>query len=217
MGVWGWMKNVASKAWDTTKKVGRAIGTGVQKVGRAVRPVVNVAQKVAGFAERIPGFIGEGAKWAKAGLDKINDWIGLIPESGVKDKLKEASSSAGDLIDQGEEWALNKADQAQGYVNQAKPWIDFADNITRSSGPTSKSGGVTSTTVMKPTLANTVEQKYRMKYGRAFRNDEDDGDRRLKEARTRRNALPGTSGEDRNGINARKAQYRMERDRNLMR
>ena len=210
MGFWSWTKNVASKAWDTAKKVGRAIGTGVQKVGRAVRPVVNVAQKVAGFAERIPGFIGEGAKWAKAGLDKINDWIGLIPESGVKDKLKEASSSAGDLIDQGEEWALNKADQAQGYVNQAKPWIDFADNITRSSGPVSNSGGARAKKNGGPHdgLTNDPKKNWFI---------EDEGTRRMKEARTIRNMLPAISDNDPNGINARKAQYRMERNRNLMR
>ena len=59
----------------------------------------------------------------------------------MKDKLIEASSCAGELVDKGEEWARNKADDVRGYVGQAQPWIDSADNIlNKMSGPKMASG-----------------------------------------------------------------------------
>ena len=127
--VWGGVKNAASATWEGTKKVGRAVGTGIKKVGRAVRPVVDFAQKAAGLAEHIPGFIGDIAGSVRKGIDTFNEWVDLVPDSKMKDKLKEASSGAGELVDKGEEWARQKADTVQGYANQARPWIDAADNI----------------------------------------------------------------------------------------
>ena len=130
MGVWGWMKNIGSKTWESAKKVGRAIGTGVQKVGRAVKPVLNVASKVAGFAEKIPGMIGDTAKLIKGGIDKAGEYIDMIPESKLKDKLKEASSGAGELVDKGRQLADRGGEAIMGGVNQTKPWLDFAGKVT---------------------------------------------------------------------------------------
>ena len=123
------MKNIGSKTWEGTKKVGRAIGTGVQKVGRAVKPVLNVVNKVAGFAEKIPGMIGDTAKLIKGGIDKANEYIDMIPDSKIKDKIKEASSGAGELVDRGKQLADKGGQAIVGGVNQTKPWLDFAGKV----------------------------------------------------------------------------------------
>lgn len=129
MGLWGWVKNTSSKAWEGAKKVGRAIGTGVKKVGRAARPILDGIQKVAGLAEYIPGFIGDIAGSVRSGIDKANEWIDLIPEGSAKDKLKEYSSGAGELVDKGEEWLNDKGEVVRGYANRTKPYLDAADKI----------------------------------------------------------------------------------------
>ena len=122
--------NFFGKVWGGVKKVGRAIGSGVRKVGRAVKPALDVAHKVAGLAEHIPGFIGDIAGSLRGGLETANEWIDMIPESGVKDKLKEYSGEASNLIDKGEEWANEKGEVITGYVDKTKPYLDAADKIS---------------------------------------------------------------------------------------
>ena len=124
---WSGVKNVASKVGATAKKVGGKIVQGVKYVGKAAKPVLNVAKKVADYAEAIPGVVGDVAGIAKKGIEKFNDWVEtFVPEGVVKDKLKEASSGAGDLVNRGERYARDRADQVVGYAQQTKPYIDQA-------------------------------------------------------------------------------------------
>ena len=124
---WSGVKNVASKVGATAKKVGGKIVQGVKYVGKAAKPVLNVAKKVADFAEDIPGVIGDVAGMAKKGIDKFNKWVDVfVPEGVVKDKLKEASSGGGDLVNRVERFGREKADQMADYAQRTKPYIDQA-------------------------------------------------------------------------------------------
>ena len=138
-GAWGKVKGAASKAFDVGKKVVGKVAEGVKYVGKAAKPIVNVAQKVAGFVENIPGAIGDVGKLARGGLEKVNKWIDLIPSGSIKDKLKEASSGAGELIGRGEDLAQRGAQRVGGWAEQAKPWIGTADRLAQvASGITRK-------------------------------------------------------------------------------
>jgi len=128
-GAWGKVKGAASKAFDVGKKVVGKVAEGVKYVGKAAKPIVNVAQKVAGFVENIPGAIGDVGKLARGGLEKVNKWIDLIPSGSIKDKLKEASSGAGELIGRGEDLAQRGAGRLSGWTEQAKPWVGYAGNV----------------------------------------------------------------------------------------
>ena len=123
------ISNVASKAWSGAKNVGGKVWEGVKYVGKAAKPVVNVAQKVAGFAEKIPGMIGEAGKLVKGGLDKVNEWIDMIPSGTIKDKLKEASSGGAELINKGEGLARRGGGIVSGFVEKTKPWLGYAEKL----------------------------------------------------------------------------------------
>ena len=124
---WSGVKNVASKVGATAKKVGGKIVQGVKYVGKAAKPVLNVAKKVAGLAEDIPGAIGDVAGLVNKGIDKFNKWVDtFLPDGTVKDKLKEASGEASNLVNRGERYAREKADLVSGYAVQTKPYIDQA-------------------------------------------------------------------------------------------
>ena len=124
---WSGAKNIASKVGATAKKVGGKIVQGVKYVGKAAKPVLNVAKKVADYAEAIPGVVGDVAGMVNKGIEKFNDWVDTyLPDGTVKRKLKEASGEASDLVNRGERYAREKADQVSGYVVQTKPYIDQA-------------------------------------------------------------------------------------------
>jgi len=126
------VKSGAAKAAVVAKKVGKGIVRGVKYVGKAAKPVLNVAHKVADFAEDLPGMVGDIAGIAKKYIGKVNDWVDEhVPDGVVKDKLKEASSGAGDLVDKGEKWGKEKAEDVRGYTQQTKPYIDKADEYAR--------------------------------------------------------------------------------------
>lgn len=128
-GAWGKVKGAASKAFDVGKKVVGKVAEGVKYVGKAAKPVVNIAQKVAGFVENIPGAIGDVGKLARSGLEKVNKWIDMIPSGSIKDKLKEVSSGAGELIGRGEDLAQRGAQRVGGWSEQAKPWVGYAGKL----------------------------------------------------------------------------------------
>ena len=123
------ISNVAGKAWAGAKNVGGKVWEGVKYIGKAAKPVINVAQKITGLTEKIPGMIGEASKWVRGGLDKVNDWIGMIPDGKIKDKLKEASDDVGGLVDRGEDLARHGGEAIAGGINQTKPWVDFAGKL----------------------------------------------------------------------------------------
>ena len=124
------LRNFFGNVWGGMKKVGRAIGSGVRKVGKAVKPALDVAHKVMGLAEHIPGFVGDIAGSIRGGIESANEWIDLIPDGSVKDKLKEYSGDASDLVNKGEEWLNEKGEVVQGYANRAKPYLEAADKIS---------------------------------------------------------------------------------------
>ena len=124
---WSGAKNIASKVGATAKKVGGKIVQGVKYVGKAAKPVLNVAKKIADVAEDIPGVVGDVAGMVNKGINKFNKWVDtFLPEGTVKDKLKEASGEASNLVNRGERYAKEKADQVVGYVHQTKPYINQA-------------------------------------------------------------------------------------------
>ena len=118
---WSGVKNVASKVGATAKTVGGKIVQGVKYVGKAAKPVLNVAKKIADVAEDIPGVVGDVAGMVNKGINKFNKWVDtFLPDGTVKDKLKEASGEASNLVNRGERYAKEKADQVVGYVHQTK-------------------------------------------------------------------------------------------------
>jgi hypothetical protein len=140
---WDWTKTAASKtaaavttgakkAVEVGKKVGKATLQGVKYVGKAAKPVTKFISKVADVAEDLPGMVGDVAGIAKKYLDKFNNWVDEhVPDGAVKDKMKEASSGAGDLVDKGEKWGKEKAEDVRGYVQQTKPYRDKAEEYAR--------------------------------------------------------------------------------------
>jgi len=123
------ISNAAKKAWTGAKNVGGKIWDGVKYVGKAAKPVVNIAQKITGLTGKIPGMIGEASKWVKGGLDKVNDWIGMIPDGKIKDKLREASDDVSGLVNRGEEYAQDIGGKIAGGINQTKPWVNYAGKV----------------------------------------------------------------------------------------
>ena len=123
------ISNAAGKAWSGAKNVGGKVWEGVKYVGKAAKPVINVAQKITGLTDKIPGMIGEASKLISGGLGKVNEWIDMIPSGSIKDKLKEASSGAGDLVKKGEDLARRGGEAIAGGVNQTKPWVGFAGKV----------------------------------------------------------------------------------------
>jgi hypothetical protein len=135
------ISNVAGKVWSGAKNVGGKVWEGVKYVGKAAKPVINVAQKITGLTEKIPGMIGETSKWIRGGLDKVNGWIDMIPSGKIKDKLREASDDVGGVIDTGERFARDIGGKVIGGIEQAKPWVDFAGKITGAKMATGPIGG----------------------------------------------------------------------------
>ena len=136
MGIGGFFKrigsgisNAAGKALNFAKNVGGKVVTGAKYIGKAAKPVMNFASKVTGLTEKIPGMIGDVSKLISGGLEKANKWIEMIPDSGVKDKLKEYSGGAEKIIDKGKQFAERGNEMIAGGVNKTKPWMEFAGNV----------------------------------------------------------------------------------------
>ena len=143
MGFGDFLKRVGRGVVNTAQKVGRGVASGVRFVGKAAKPVINVAQKISGLAEHIPGVIGDTAKLIKGGLEKANEYIEMIPDSKLKDKLREASSGAGDLIDRGRNIADRGGKIVGEVMSGAKPWVDFGSKVVgMMDGGTNSSKGI---------------------------------------------------------------------------
>ena len=137
------MKRVGRGIVNTAQKVGRGVGAGIRFVGKAAKPVINIAQKVSGLAQHIPGVIGDTAKLIKGGLEKANEYIDMIPDSKLKDKLKEYSGGAEKIIDKGRDIASAGGQKVGEFVGQAKPWVNLAGKLVNQiDGGTNSSKGI---------------------------------------------------------------------------
>ena len=119
----------AQKAWSGAKYVGGKVLDGAKFIGKAAKPVINVAQKITGLTDKIPGMIGEVSKLVSGGLDTAKKWIDMVPEGSVKKKLEELSGGADDLVKRGEETALRGGKLIGGLSDKASPWIGLAGKI----------------------------------------------------------------------------------------
>ena len=137
MGLGGFFKKIgsavksgASKALQTAKHIGGKVLTGVKYIGKHAKPIINVAKTVAGLGQYIPGGIGDIFGLVDKGLNKVNEWIDMIPDSKIKDKLKEYSGDASNIKDTVRGIVDSGGKKVGEIIDRAKPWIDSAENIT---------------------------------------------------------------------------------------
>lgn len=173
MGLGGFFKkigsgisNIANKAWQGTKYVGGKVLDGAKYIGKAAKPVINIAQKVTGLTDKIPGMIGEASKLVSGGLDKVKGWIDMIPEGGIKNKLKEYSDDAVKIIDKGREKLEFGGKVLQGGADKINPWIGFAGKVADNlSGAKPLTGRMTEEEMAPYRQGMNKQAEYNRRYG----------------------------------------------------
>ena len=128
--VWGGIKSGAQKAVQTAKYIGGMAAQGIKYIGKHAKPVIKVVKTVAGLGQYIPGGIGDVFGLIDKGLDKVNEWIDMIPDSKLKDKLKDLSGDASKIKDNVRGIVDDQGRKVGEIIDRAKPWIESAENIT---------------------------------------------------------------------------------------
>ena len=131
MGIGSFFKNIGSsiktgfqrgvpKVISTLKNVGNLGLRGVSFIGKHSKPILNILKNV-------PGTIGDVSNLLDKGISKVNEYVDMLPQGTVKDKLKELSGSASGIKDN----IKNKLeDTSKAVINKSQPWIESASNIT---------------------------------------------------------------------------------------
>ncbi len=121
------------RAWDGAKKAGLYVAgkarQGINYIGKAAKPVMNIAHKTLGLAEHIPGFIGDTAKLINKGIDYGKSLIESLPDSRIKSKLKEYSDQGSDIVKRGVDYAQSQGNVVTSFAQQAKPWLNAGNRL----------------------------------------------------------------------------------------
>jgi hypothetical protein len=123
------LKNTFSGAAKVAKHVGGKVWNGVKYLGKAAKPVIKVVKTVAGLGQYIPGGIGDVFGLIDKGLGKLNEYIDLIPDSQLKDKLKDLSGDASKYKDNIRGIVDDKGKKVGEIIDRAKPWIESGEKI----------------------------------------------------------------------------------------
>ena len=115
------IKKGATKVWNFGKKA-------VEKVGRVLRPVADVAEKVGGMMSNLPGKAGLIGTGLAAGGSTVKTLTDMLPNSKAKDKINEAINKG---LDTGQN-AVNKFSEGlTQFNNKTQPWIRSGVDISR--------------------------------------------------------------------------------------
>lgn len=87
-----------SKLGQGIRKVGGKIGNGIRNtigfIGKIAKPASHVISAIGGGLSKLPGTIGTIGNAIHKGFGIANKFLDLLPDSKVKEKLKEGSDSA---------------------------------------------------------------------------------------------------------------------------
>ena len=129
MGLAGFFNRALSGAKKAGLYIAGKARQGINYIGKAAKPVLNIAHKTLGLAEHIPGMIGDTAKLINKGIDYGKNLIESLPDSQIKSKLKEYSDQGSDIVKRGVDYAQRQGGAVAGFAQQAKPWLNAGNRL----------------------------------------------------------------------------------------
>ena len=131
MGLGGFLGMIGSGIAKYGGKIWNGVKNTAAVIGKIAKPVMNVASKVAPFLSKLPEHYGNVRDKVIGVGDKVSQFIDLLPDGKVKDKLRDTYNKGADFLGKVDDFASKTsetvgriADFVNPYVQKANDWIN---------------------------------------------------------------------------------------------
>ncbi len=136
MGIKKFFKKIGNgikKGASVVKDKFHKVASGVKKFAK---PLLNVANKVSGYLQYVPGVVGQVAGWVNKGTDVAKDVVDKLPNGKVKNKVNGVIDKVSNTANQGLQKGSQYADKAANLGRK----IDNGIKVGQQMGNAAQSG-----------------------------------------------------------------------------